>query len=235
MLPKGTYFWGVPMRRSSMLLVLPLWLVSSLALAQGAGGAQVYTIDSAASDIHWLVYKAGAFARLGHNHVISVPEVTGTVTVNSANLSASRFELEIPVTSLVIDDPGLRAGLGDDFSSVPTAEDIAGTRKNMLGDRVLDAAMYPVLRLSGTGPVGEAGKQMLHVRIELVGHSVELDLPTTVVVDDRGLEAQGEFDLNHSDLGLKPFSVMMGALQVAEKMSFSYRIRAERSAGTAER
>ena len=30
--------------------------------------------------------------------------------------------------------------------------------------------------------------------------------------------------LNHADLGMQPFSVMMGALQVGEKLSFSYRV-----------
>ena len=220
--------------RSALILALPLWLAGGLAVAQPTTGQQTYRVDPAASDIHWLVFKAGALARLGHNHVISVPKFSGTVTVDRGDLSASRFELEIPVASLVIDDPALRSGLGEDFASVPTADDIAGTRKNMLGDRVLDAAQFPVLKLSGTGPVGEADHQMLHVQIELVGHSVELDLPTTVVVDDSGLEAQGQFELNHSDLGLKPFSVMMGALQVAEKMSFSYRIRAEKTGGAAD-
>jgi polyisoprenoid-binding protein YceI len=213
------------MRRLPMLLLLPLWLAGGLAAAQ-PDALRSYSIDAASSQVYWLVYKAGALARLGHNHVISAPQLTGHVTLNSADLSASTFELEIPVASLVIDDPALRAGLGDDFASVPTAEDIAGTRKNMLSDRVLEGAKFPVLRLSGTGPTGPAGMQTLHVKVELVGHSVELTLPTTVVVGDQGLEAEGKFELNHADLGLKPFSVMMGALQVAEKMSFSYRIRA---------
>ena len=217
------------MRRSWLWLVVPIGLASALAAAQPVDGQAVYKIDPAASDVHWLVYKAGALARLGHNHVISAPQLSGTVTVNGADLAGSRFELEIPVASLVIDDPALRKGLGEDFASVPTADDIAGTRKNMLSERVLDAEHYPVLKLSGTGPLGETGKQTTHVKVELVGHSVELDLPTTVVVDDSGVEARGEFELNHADLGLKPFSVMMGALQVAEGMKFYYRIRAERS------
>lgn len=216
------------MRRWWCWLVVPIWLAAGVAGAQPTDGQEIYRIDPAASDVHWLVYKAGALARLGHNHVISAREFSGTVTLDRAELTHSHFELEIPVASLVIDDPAMRAGLGDDFASVPTADDIAGTRKNMLGDRVLDAEHYPVLKLSGAGPLGEPGSQIVHVKIELVGHSVELDLPTTVVLDSDGLEARGEFDLNHSDLGLKPFSVMMGALQVAEKMQFFYRIRAVR-------
>ena len=217
------------MRRSSLLLILPLWLAGSLAVGRPAAAQQVYKVDPAASHIQWLVFKAGPLARLGHNHVISAPEFSGTVTVNRADVSDSRFELEIPVASLVIDDPALRSELGEDFSSVPSENDIAGTRKNMLSEQLLDGEHYPVLKLSGVGPVGEPGKQTMHVKVELVGHSVELDLPTTVVVDDRGVEARGEFDLTHAELGLKHFSIMGGALQVAEKMSFSYRIRADQT------
>lgn len=216
------------MYRLSLLLMLPLWLAGALTTAPVAATQLTYEVDPAASHIQWLVFRAGPAAKLGHDHVISAPEFSGTVTVNTADLSASRFELEIPVGSLVVDDPTLREALGKDFSAVPTAADVAGTRKHMLGRRVLDATHYPMLKLSGSGPVGKPGEQMLHVKIELVGHSVALDLPTTVVVNDGSIEAQGEFSLNHADLGLKPFRALLGALQVAEQISFSYRIRAMR-------
>jgi polyisoprenoid-binding protein YceI len=211
----------------------PILLVRALLLLLASGVAaaqQVYEIDAAASDIHWLVYKAGALARLGHNHVISVAELQGTVTVDATDLARSTFELEIPVAALVIDDPALRAGLGEEFSSVPTAEDIAGTRSNMLGERVLMAEEHPVLRLTGTGPTGVGETQSVRARVELLGRSVELELPARVIVDGESLEASGEFELTHTALGMQPFSVMMGALQVADGMSFSYRIRAHRAA-----
>ena len=46
----------------------------------------------------------------------------------------------------------LRSTLGADFASVPTADDIAGTRSNMLGDKVLDGEKHPRIRIAGTGP-----------------------------------------------------------------------------------
>ena len=51
---------------------------------------------------------------------------------------------------------------------------------------------------------------------------------TTIVNGDK-LTATGEFELTHAELGMKPFSVMLGALQVADKMKFAYRIEAEAS------
>jgi hypothetical protein len=217
------------MRRLPDWLVVPL-LLMTLVVAAPSGAQQTYTVDPAASDVHWLVYKAGAFARLGHNHVISVGGLTGEATVDAANLANSSFELEIPVAELVVDDPQLRRGLGDEFSSVPSADDIAGTRKNMLSDRVLDGERFATLRVTGKGPNGSAGEQTtMRISVELLGRTVELMVPTMVTIEGDTLEAAGEFTLTHSELGMKPFSVMAGALQVGEKLDFSYRIRARRA------
>ncbi len=210
------------MQRLARLLILVGVCGPGYAVAQGAG--KVYAIDGAASDIHWLVYKAGALARLGHNHAIAVPSPRGSVTVDAQNLAASRFEIVIPVADLVVDDPALRGRLGEDFASVPTADDITGTRHNMLSDRVLDGDAFPMIRVSGTGPVGVDGMQTLKLEVELLGRTVDLTVPTAVTVDAERIEAIGEFELNHADLGMKPFSVMMGALQVGEKLSFSYHV-----------
>ena len=192
--------------------------------AGGQGVDRVFAIDGAASDIHWLVYKAGALARLGHNHVIAVPSPRGSVTVDAQDPSASHFEIVIPVADLVIDDAKLRSGLGEDFASVPTPKDIEGTRHNMLTDRVLDGDKFPTIRVSGVGPFGAAGAQTFKLKVELLGRTVDLTVPTKVTVTDDRVEASGEFDLNHADLGMQPFTALMGALSVGEKMSFSYHV-----------
>jgi polyisoprenoid-binding protein YceI len=197
-------------------------------LAAGAQESREYTVDPSASDVHWLVYKAGTLSKLGHNHVISVAELTGRVTVAN-DLAASKFELSFPVASLVVDDPRLRANLGEDFASVPTAEDKAGTQRNMLTDKVLDGEKFGTISVRGTGPSGAGGSQTLSVSVELLGRTVALTVPTKVVVNGDTLTASGEFELTHEALGMKPFSVMLGALQVADNMKFIYQVRAEAS------
>jgi polyisoprenoid-binding protein YceI len=214
------------MARVVLVLCLTGWLVNGAALAQDA--SERYVVDAAESELHWLVYKAGALARLGHNHTIATGDLSGTVTVNANELGASRFELGFSVASLVVDDPMLRATLGADFASVPTAEDIAGTRTNMLSERVLDGEKYPALRIVGTGPATRDGKQVLNVQVEMLGRTVDLTVPTEVSIDNGELRAKGEFELDHADLGMQPFSVMMGALQVGEKLSFIYDVKARR-------
>jgi hypothetical protein len=216
------------MSKSAGALCLFGLLVCGAASAQGSGSR--YAIDPAASDFHWLVSKAGALARLGHNHTVAVADLHGNVTKNDSNLAASRFELAFSVGALVIDDPQLRSTLGEEFASVPKPDDIAGTRKNMLSDRVLDGEKYPAIRVTGTGPTTSAGTQTLAVTVEMLGRSIPLTVPTSVKVEGDVITATGEFELNHADLGMNPFSALAGALQVGETLSFSYRITARREA-----
>lgn len=198
--------------------------VAETAPAEG----EVYVVDPASSEVYWKISKAGLMARFGHNHVISAETFSGTVTLDPENLSASRFELEIPVAELVIDDPELRARFGEDFASVPSEEDKAGTRRNMLSEQLLKGDEYPYVRVRGSGPESAGVPGMLPVEIEIVGRTVQLELPGEVVLGDGFVEASGEFALEHADLGLTPFSALGGALQVGPTIEFSYRIRAVR-------
>ena len=216
------------MRSAALAIGLMGLLLTGVAAAQDAGDR--YVVDAAQSDVHWLVYKAGALSRLGHNHTIGIGDLTGNVTVNAADRSKSQFDLVFSVGKLVVDDAALRAELGEDFSSVPSANDIEGTRTNMLSERVLDGEKYPQIRITGVGPVMAAGKQELAIKVEMLGRTVDLKVPTEVTIAGEQVRAKGEFELNHADLGMKPFSVMAGALQVGEKLSFSYDVTARRAA-----
>jgi hypothetical protein len=187
----------------------------------------VYAVDPASSDIHWRVYKAGTLARFGHNHVVSVGELEGRVTRDPAS-GAGTFELTIPVTGLVVDEPTLRGLYGEEFGSKPTEEDIAGTRGNMLGDRVLDAEHYPMLRIQGRADSGASEEATLAVSVELLGRTIPVSVPCRIVADNEVLTASGEFRLTHAELGMEPFHVMLGALAVAPELDFSFDVRATR-------
>jgi hypothetical protein len=216
------------MGRAGLLVGLIGLHLCGVAAAQGT--AERYVVDAAQSDVHWLVYKAGALSRLGHNHTVAVGDLSGNVSVNRGDLAKSQFDLQFSVAELVVDDPALRSTLGEEFASVPKPDDIAGTRTNMLSERVLDGDKHPQIRLVGTGPLTVAGKQELAVKVEMLGRTVDLKVPTEVTIQGEELHAKGEFELNHADLGMKPFSVMAGALQVGEKLSFSYDVTARRAA-----
>lgn len=225
---QSTWAWGGRFGGGALAIGLVALFVGGV--APGQEGGERYVVDPAQSDFHWLVYKAGAFSRFGHNHTIAVGGLSGNVLVNRGDLAKSQFDLQFAVGQLVVDDPALRSTLGEDFSSVPKPDDIAGTRKNMLSERVLDGEKYPQIRITGTGPTIGGSMQELAVKVEMLGRVIDLKVPTKVTIDGDQLRAAGEFELNHADLGMQPFSVMAGALQVGEKLSFTYDIRAQRAA-----
>ncbi len=187
----------------------------------------VYRVDADSADIRVLIYRAGALSGLGHNHVISVGELDGTVVLDP-DPEQSRFEFTIPVQGLVVDDPALRKAEGEGFSSEPSEKDIAGTRRNMLGKRVLDAEQYPTITVTGTPPradgEGDDRTQALDLSIELLGRVIELQAPVALQQNGDSIEASGEFTLSHGELGMKPFTALFGSLRVADEMDVKYRV-----------
>jgi len=211
----------------SFVIGLSAWVLfdsSGIGLAQQTAERR-FEIDAARSEIFWRVYKAGTLARFGHNHIVSLPDPEGFIILTS-QLSDSKVEIEFDVAALRIDDPALRGRYGEEFSSVPSAEDIAGTRGNMLGSGVLNAEQFRQIRMVGTGLSGLGGDQTLQLRLELLGRQVTKVIPIDVTVVDDTLQARGEFSLSHTELGLTPFSALMGALQVGEQLDFTFDVRA---------
>ena len=88
------------------------------------------------------VYRSGALASLGHNHVIDSRSVDGFIYL-ADDLTEARADLFVPVASFVVDDAAARTAAGPDFATQPTADDIEGTRANMLGPKLLDAEQCP--------------------------------------------------------------------------------------------
>jgi hypothetical protein len=214
-------------RLPSVLALCTLALLFSGAPVRAQDDPVEYRLDAAASELYWRVYSDGTLARLGHNHVIAARDFSGSVQ-RRAPLALSSISIEIPVAALSVDDPSLRARQGEGFTTQPSTDDIAGTRRNMLGERLLDAESHPVIRLQGSGPQGPQGAQTMRLQITLAGRTVTQDVPVQLQVEDDRLLAQGSFQLTHEQLGLRPFSALLGALRVAQPLDFHYRLVALR-------
>ena len=212
------------------LSLVALLLSGSIVHAQRSGEAvaDVYRIDPQTSDVRLLVYRDGALSTFGHNHVVSLKDFKGTIHLQP-KLEQSRVELEIPVDRLVVDDAAARRLEGEDFANQPSKGDIEATRTNMLSDALLNAKQFSTIKVTGTsGPVDAKNFAMLNVSVQLVGREIKLALPCTLKLEGDQLEASGAVELSHGQLGLKPFSALLGSLRVAEQMKFKYRIRASK-------
>lgn len=199
----------------------------TLPTAAPSAQATRYSIRSDLSDVRFLVYRAGRLAKLGHNHVIQARNIAGEIYL-AADFHRSSFSLVVPVTDFRVDDPEARSVEGEEFATPPEAEAIAGTTKNMLGDKVLDAARYPQIDIRSVGLIGPAWAPDVTLRIKL--RDVERDITVPVAIDHRDgqIAVTAVFEIKQTDFGITPLSVLGGALQVADTVRVRMRVVAQR-------
>lgn len=172
------------------------------------------------------MFRGGALGKAGHNHVIAAHDVAGTIYV-PADVSRATFELRFSVAQLMIDEPELRAKEGPDFP--PDVPDAAreGTRRNMLGEALLSGAQYPQITLVG-GHIEAAGAAaQARVEVGIHGQTRTLAVPVRYELQGERLTAAGELSIKQSELGLTPFSAMLGALQVQDELHVRFHIVAQ--------
>ena len=189
-------------------------------------GARHYRVDTAQSLLQILVYRGGAMARLGHNHVIASRHLTGVVQV-AEDPVRTRFDIEFPVNELTIDEPAMREDAGPDFPSAVPQSARDGTRKNLLSPALLDGAAHPTVRLRAVDVLAVNDGYDVGVEITLKGQVHHKRVPLRLEHNDGSLTARGEFTLRQSELGLQPFSVAMGTLVVLDEMQVRFEIRAQ--------
>lgn len=174
------------------------------------------------------VYRAGALAAAGHNHIIASHSLAGAVYLPDDPLAGS-FEVHVAADALTVDEPQLRAQeSGADFP--PDISDSAreGTRRNMLGPALLDAADYPevvlrAVRLEGGGAAAP-GDLTAHIDAEVRGQHRPIAVAVRYALAGDTLTVMGDTALKQSELGLTPFTALMGALAVQDEMRISFRI-----------
>jgi polyisoprenoid-binding protein YceI len=190
-------------------------------------GARVYRIEPGRSEIRVLVYRGGVMASLGHNHVVASNQIHGKIYLHD-EIAKTGVELTLPVNSLLVDKPEHRQQESVDFTSELPAEAVAGTRRNMLGNKVLDGSRFPDIKVRSAATSGTAENPQLTARISLRGVSRDFLLPLHVQNDGKQLTASGETRLAQSTFGITPYSVMAGALTVQDGLKVKYRIVASR-------
>jgi polyisoprenoid-binding protein YceI len=190
-----------------------------------------YDISSGESLLTILVFRGGPLAKAGHNHVIASHALHGTLYV-PVDLARATFEVHLPVTELTVDEEALRAKENEaDFP--PGVPDSAkeGTRRNMLGAALLDAQHYPeiVLRSSSleAAPGGSGLQWLAHAQVTVRDRTSSVVVPVRYEQHADTIVVSGELPLRQSDLGLTPFSALLGALQVVDEMKVRFRIVAQ--------
>lgn len=187
-----------------------------------ARSGPTHRLDAARSELHILVYRAGPFARFGHNHVIAARELAGRLTL-TREVVGSTFDLLLPVDAFDVDPQPLRARYGEDFASERSAADIDGTRANMLSTALLDSTAYPNVRVAGT--IARAAQAYAaDIEIAIKDIVVRRTTPIALSVTATSVTASGMLEIDHAELGLTPFSALLGAIRVADTIEFRFEL-----------
>ncbi len=187
-----------------------------------AQGKLVYGVDPARSIVVIDVLRGGSLAQFGHDHVVASREVAGYIAPDGG-----RADLYVPLGSLVVDEPALRAEAG--FTTQPSAADIEGTRANML-TKVLETGRFPYAQIAVSGAMLAAGTQRNAVALSLHGATATMDVPVAIerTADGAGVSVSGKLALLQSRFGIVPFSILGGAIAVQDGIELSFKITARR-------
>ena len=190
---------------------------------------KIYRIDEAQSELRILVYRAGPLARFGHNHVVVNRSLQGAAKAAGGR---SGFWLNVPVKSFVVDDAQARREEGSDFAAEVPEDAKSGTLEHMLSAAVLDADRFAEISVTGVAGAPGPGPMRVTVTIRVAGHESTVEAPFTLDIDSHGLSAAGSLELHQSALGLTPYSLMLGALQVQDALTVKFKIVAVDSGGS---
>jgi hypothetical protein len=186
-------------------------------------GAQIFDIDPQRSVVSIRVYRSGPMAKLGHNHVITSAEESGFAW-RGPKPADSGFQLRVPVTTLVVDDPAARAAAGPDFEGPVPESARDGTKKNLQRPEVLDAAQYPDVTVRASGLGGTWQDPVAQADVTLKGVTRRVEVPLDLTGSAGTLTARGTFRLRQTEFGMVPFSVAGGAIQVADEIVLAFEI-----------
>ena len=209
--------------------VSPTTTLSAPASVEGLTSPRLIYLDPEQSSIEIYVYRGGRLASLGHNHVISVRDIHGVIYL-SPEPSQSSFSLAFATADLVVDDPALRAAAGSAFNSTPTIAEIKGTRRNMLGPKVLNAEQYPLISVRSLSLKPQqalsTGDYIAELAIAAIGNTHTTSATTRITLAGGQVVATGELKLKQGDLGITPLSLLNGAIAVKDELIIRYRILA---------
>jgi len=171
-----------------------------------------------------LAFRGGTLAKVGHNHVIASHDVSGAFYLPD-DVSQSTFELHVPVAQLAIDEPGLRSKEGPDFPADVPDSAKEGTRRNMLSEALLNGTEFPEITLVSQHieATATASQVRADVQVTVRGQTIRLSVPVVYSLVNDELTASGELPIKQTDLGLTPFTALLGALAVQDELRVRFR------------
>lgn len=218
---------GPPASRRAVPLLLVLLILAGWAGSAGAAEPVAYTLVPEQSQVTVILRREGALSVLAHDHVLVGRLLNATLNVALTDLERSTADLSVRVAELIVDAPADRqaAGLADTLEE-DSREEI---RQTMLSDEGLDAARFPEIHMRLLRARGAPSEADLNVMLRIHGVEKTYSIFATVLPQGERIRIRGTFELLQSDHGIQPYTALLGAIAVEDRVTVTFDLVAERS------
>jgi polyisoprenoid-binding protein YceI len=201
------------------LLTISLFSFAVIGQTKGKKTAtSSFNIVAGESSLTVFVAKDGALARMAHDHNIGVKTISGKVTIQNSNPTASSLEFDADARSLVILDQ-------------ISAKDKTEITNNM-NNSVLESAKFPKIAFRSTSisnfnQNGNNASFTVNGDLTLHGATKRIAIAVNVAQSGASLRATGQYTLRQTDFGIKPYSAFLGAIKVKNEVVIKFNMVAK--------
>jgi polyisoprenoid-binding protein YceI len=178
-----------------------------------------YRIDAAKSTFMVHANRTGPLWFKGHSHRIAVRDFSGEASLTPNVLNPASLLMTVRAASLEETDPVF----------TQQQKDIINKE---LKEIVLETEKFPEISFQSTDVKGGLKNGAIEVviagNLNLHGVTKRIEIPATVTLSGNTLRAQGEFDIDRDDFGVKATSAFHGLIRVKNNIKFVFDIIAER-------
>lgn len=192
--------------------------LAGLAVATARAEPGRYRIDRERSELVAFVYRDGVAARFAHDHVISAPIFSGTVTYDPAAPLTLAVDVVADARALQADRPELvkKYKMDNDLDE----EDRAEVEETLKGEDQLAVEQFPTIRFVSAGArPGTDGRLQLLGKLTLRGETRDVKVPVKLREDGDAVRGVAEFAIRQSEYGYEPYSAFFGALKVEDRVT----------------
>ena len=170
-----------------------------------------WSLTAADGELHILTGVAGRAAKMGHRLTIGMK--SWQAAVGWAGGKPTTAELTVDVDSLEV--------LGGEGGLTPLGGPEKGiARSNAL--KSLDAKKFPQIRFAADQVAKTADGYRLTGTLEIHGTPRPQTVEVRVADSGDALALSARVQVTQSDFGVKPYSLMMGALKVADEVTIDF-------------
>ncbi len=173
--------------------------------------SRTWSLDASSGELLIRTGVAGPAAKTGHRLTIAMTSWQATVNWNGKEPSAVDLTVAVDSLEVLKGEGGVTPLLGPEMGII---------RSNAL--KSLDAKKFPQIRFTASDIATSPGGYRLSGTVEIHGksrpHTVDL------TVEDQGEQwaMSAQTTVIQSDFGVKPYSLLMGAVKVADEVTIDF-------------